>query len=120
MKKNVIYLGLAVLLCIGIIYSCSKNSAPAPVKPAVANADAQIQNFAFSPATINIKAGTTVTWKNMDSAPHTVTALTGAFDSGSIATNSTFKFQFNTPGTYVYHCTIHSMMANATVIVSSN
>lgn len=119
MKRKVIYLGLAVLLCIGIIYSCSKNMAPAPVKSTVANTNAQIQNFAFAPATINIKVGATVTWTNMDSAPHTVTSLTGAFDSGSIATSGTFKFQFNTPGTYVYHCTIHSMMANATVIVSN-
>src|ERR1700761_5164388 len=118
MKRKVIYLGLAVLLCIGIVYSCSKNTAPAPTKSA-ANTNAQIQNFAFSPATINIKAGSTVTWTNMDSAPHTVTSLTWAFDSGSIATGSTFKFQFNTPGTYVYHCLIHSMMANATVVVSN-
>ena len=95
MKRKVIYLGLAVLICIGIIYSCSKNTAPAPAKSAVANTNAQIQNFAFAPATINIKVGGTVTWTNMDSAPHTVTSLTGVFDSGSIATSSTFKFKFN-------------------------
>jgi len=117
MKKKIIYLALAIILCIGVIYSCSKNTAPAP--SASAGATAQIQNFAFSPATINIKTGGTVTWKNIDTAPHTVTSLTGAFDSGTIAIGSTFKFQFNTPGTYVYHCTIHSMMANATVIVSN-
>src|ERR1700761_543630 len=118
MKRKVIYLGIVALLFAGIIYSCSKNTAPAP-KAATTNTNAQIQNFAFSPATINIKTGSTVTWTNMDSAPHTVTSLTGAFDSGSIATNGTFKFQFNTPGTYVYHCTIHSMMANATIVVSN-
>lgn len=116
MKRKVIYLGLSILLCVGVIYSCSKNTAPPPT-PA-ANTNAQIQNFAFSPDTIDIKAGETVTWTNMDTAPHTVTSLSGAFDSGSINTNSTFKFQFNKPGTYVYHCTIHAMMANATVIVT--
>ena len=31
-----------------------------------------IQNFAFSPATITIPRGTTVTWENKDSASHTI------------------------------------------------
>jgi len=118
MKKKVIYLVLAVLLCIGVVYSCSKsvdNSAPATVTGTTAT----IQNFAFAPATVNIKVGGSVTWTNMDNVAHTVTSTTGAFDSGPVAAGQTFNFKFNTAGTYVYHCTIHSMMANATVVVSN-
>src|SRR6266446_565625 len=78
-------------------------------------------SFAFSPATLTIKAGTTVVWKNTTQVAHTVTSDDGkSFDSGSsnpIAPQSgTFSFKFATPGTYAYHCTIHPFM-KATIIV---
>jgi plastocyanin len=77
-------------------------------------------SFAFSPATLTIKAGTTVTWKNNTSVGHTVTSDDGkSFDSGTsnpIATGATFSFTFTTPGTFAYHCEIHPFM-KATIIV---
>ncbi len=76
--------------------------------------------FAFSPASLTIKAGTTVTWKNTTTVPHTVTSDDGkSFDSGSskpIAPGGTFSFTFTTAGTFAYHCTIHPFM-KATIIV---
>ena len=41
-----------------------------------------ISVFAFSPATLTVKVGTTVTWTNKDSVPHTITSDSGAFSSG--------------------------------------
>jgi plastocyanin len=79
-------------------------------------ADVSIQNFAFSPATITITAGTTVTWTNNDSTAHTITSDTGAFDSGNIANGKTYTHTFSQAGTFAYHCAIHSSM-KATVIV---
>jgi plastocyanin len=78
-------------------------------------------NFAFSPASMTIKAGSTVTWKNMTQVPHTVTSDDGkSFDSGSAnpiaAQTGMFSFTFNTPGTFAYHCSIHPYM-KATIIV---
>ncbi len=78
-------------------------------------------NFAFSPASLTIKAGTTVMWKNTTQAPHTVTSDDGtSFDSGSAnpiaAQGGTFSFTFNTAGTFAYHCSIHPFM-KATIIV---
>lgn len=78
-------------------------------------------SFAFSPASLTIKAGTTVMWKNMTQVPHTVTSDDGkSFDSGSAspiaAQSGTFSFTFNTPGTFAYHCSIHPFM-KATIIV---
>lgn len=85
----------------------------------VQDATATIQNFAFSPATIHVKVGGSVTWTNKDATPHTVTDLNGGFDSGSIAADATYKMTFNTAGTITYHCSIHSMMPNATIVVGN-
>jgi plastocyanin len=77
-------------------------------------------NFAFSPATITIKPGTTVVWTNMTSTPHTVTSDDSkTFDSGianPLGSGGTFKFTFNSAGTFSYHCEIHPFM-KAKVIV---
>ena len=78
--------------------------------------------FTFSPATITVKAGTTVTWKNVTSVAHTVTSDDGgkSFDSGTsnpvAAQTGTFSFTFKTPGTFTYHCSFHPFM-KGTVIV---
>jgi len=67
--------------------------------------------FGFSPATLTIRPGTTVTWKNMSSAPHTVTSDDGqTFGSGNIAPGGTFTFKFTVAGSYSYHCNIHPYM----------
>ncbi|HEX8927616.1 MAG TPA: plastocyanin/azurin family copper-binding protein, partial [Actinomycetota bacterium] len=74
-------------------------------------------NFAFDPKQITAKAGETVTWKNDDSATHTVTADDGSFDSGNLASDKAFSQTFDQTGAFKYHCAIHSSMI-ATVVVS--
>jgi plastocyanin len=66
--------------------------------------------MAFSPSTLTVTAGTTVTWTNKDGVPHTVTSDNGLFDSGSISNNGTYSHKFETAGTYPYHCSIHTSM----------
>ena len=67
--------------------------------------------FVFSPASLTITPGTTVIWKNMSSAPHTVTSDDGqTFDSGTIAPGGTYKFKFTSPGAFPYHCNYHPYM----------
>lgn len=78
-------------------------------------------SFAFSPATLTIKAGTTVTWKNATAVGHTVTSDDGkSFNSGTTnpiaAQGGTFSFTFTKAGTFAYHCEIHPFM-KATIIV---
>ncbi|MEV7780860.1 cupredoxin family copper-binding protein [Kitasatospora sp. NPDC088351] len=90
-----------------------------PSVPAAANA-VTIKNFAFSPATLTVKAGTTVTWTNTDSDAHTVTSKQGSggpLQSAALATNDTYSYTFTAPGTYAYYCTIHPFMT-ATVEVT--
>jgi plastocyanin len=70
----------------------------------------------FSPATLTITAGDTVTWTNEDDSPHTVTAAGGAFDSGNLDVGGSFTFTFTEPGTYPYVCAYHDEM-QATIVV---
>jgi plastocyanin len=75
-------------------------------------------NSQFSPATLTVKVGTTVTWVNRDSAPHTVTSMNGTFDSGNMNSGASYKFTFSQPGTYLYTCTYHSWMKGTIVVTS--
>jgi plastocyanin len=64
----------------------------------------------FSPASLTVTAGTTVTWQNGSVNTHTVTSDAGStqtYDSGSIGNAGTFSQTFNTAGTYNYHCKFH-------------
>lgn len=90
----------------------SESGAQAPSDAAVA-----ISGFAFDTPTLEISAGTTVTWTNNDGASHTVTADDGLFDSGAIQGGGAFSYTFDTPGTYTYYCAFHQNMT-ATVVVS--
>ncbi len=88
----------------------------APTTSAQDTAAVTISGFAFSPASLTITAGTTVTWTNQDSATHTATADDGSWDTGDIAQGASASVTFDTPGTYTYHCTIHpNMVATITV-----
>jgi plastocyanin len=75
-----------------------------------------IDNFAFNPGTIEIPAGTVVTWTNLDTTAHTATAQDGSFNSGNLNPGQSFSFKFDTPGTYVYNCQYHPNM-QATIVV---
>jgi len=66
--------------------------------------------------TVVIGVNNTVTWVNNDSAPHTVTADDGSFDSGNIAPAGTFTFTFTRPGTYEYYCAYHNWMLGTVIV----
>lgn len=94
----------------------------ATVSPSPVLAQAQavtIVNFAFQPATLEVPVGTTVTWTNQGTAPHTVTADDGSFDSGTLQPGGTFSMTFDTPGTFIYHCEIHPNMMGTIVVTAA-
>jgi plastocyanin len=77
----------------------------------------------YEPATLTVPAGTTVTWKNLDSTLHTVTsgsAETGVsgteFDSSYLAGGKTFQHTFSSAGTFDYYCTLHPFMKGQVVV----
>ena len=75
-----------------------------------------IDNFTFSPATLTVPSGTTVTWINQDDMVHTVTEANRGFSSKGLETGATYAHTFTAPGTYTYFCALHPRMT-ATVIV---
>ncbi len=80
-----------------------------------------MQGIAFSPATLTVKKGTTVTWTNQDGVEHNVVSDTdspnGGLNGSLISKGEQFSFTFTTAGTYKYHCSIHPHMM-ATVVVT--
>lgn len=64
----------------------------------------------FSPHTLDILVGTTVTWRNADRSTHTVTQDDEVFDSGFLRPGEAFSATFSRPGTFAYHCSIHAFM----------
>lgn len=73
----------------------------------------------FNPADLTIQAGETVTWHNHDGLPHTATSSDNPplFNSGDVPNGGTFAFTFDTPGTYDYFCTYHTLQGMTGTIV---
>lgn len=70
-----------------------------------------IKNFAFSPKSITVAPGATVTVTNQDAVAHTITGTKGGFNTGDIAPGQSKTFTApNTAGTYTYICNIHQYM----------
>ncbi|MVN22884.1 plastocyanin/azurin family copper-binding protein [Mucilaginibacter arboris] len=120
---------ILAITTIFLLIRCNKSSpndnpspAPSPqtgAKTPVVAAAAIIQNFAFVPTIVYLKAGGSVTWTNLDSAPHSVTDSAGGFDSKILAVNQTYLHRFSNPGTYTYHCAVHPSTEIAKIIVTN-
>ena len=73
-----------------------------------------ISGFAFSPASLNINRGDTVTWINQDSAPHDIVGDT--FLSPTLLKGQSYSLTFNQAGTVQYHCGIHPSMRGEVIV----
>lgn len=82
----------------------------------------------YVPATVTIAAGDSVTWTNVGTAPHSVTADDGSFNSSPgcpgninscIGAGGTYTHTFSSAGTFAYHCLVHGAAMSGTVIVQA-
>jgi plastocyanin len=87
-----------------------------PAAASAAETSVRIADFAFMPKEVTVPAGTTVTWPNEDSTPHTVVANDDAFDSGRLDWGQQFQHVFMEPGAYAYHCSFHPGMMGMVVV----
>lgn len=79
-------------------------------------AQVKIDNFSFAPQTLNVAAGTTVTWTNSDDVPHNVVSTEKIFKSKTMDTDEKFSYTFTNPGTYKYYCSLHPRMTGTVVV----
>ncbi len=75
-----------------------------------------ISNFTFTPDSLTVPVGATVTWVNQDDIVHTVTSVDNHFASPALDTGDMFKFKFTTPGTYSYFCSLHPKMVGKIIV----
>jgi plastocyanin len=75
-----------------------------------AGASVTVADMAFSPASVTVAVGESVTWTFQDSISHTTTSDQGFWDSGTRSGGATYARAFTSAGTFAYHCSIHSMM----------
>jgi len=80
-----------------------------------------IDNFTFTPQTLTVKAGTTVTWTNKDDIPHGIASQNNAFArSKALDTDDSYSFTFTAPGAYQYFCYVHPHMTGTIVVEPNN
>lgn len=73
-----------------------------------------ISDFAYSPATLTVKAGTTVTWQNKDGSNHFVNFA--GESSGRLRKDAVYTKTFPSPGVYEYACQLHPTMKGTVVV----
>jgi plastocyanin len=98
----------------------SRAASPLVTSVSIANgASVPTNEEFFAPDDAQVTVGSMVTWKNDDTASHTVTSGTvqnntptpdGRFDSGILNAGDSFPFVFDKAGEYPYYCTIHPWM----------
>jgi plastocyanin len=95
--------------------------APAPAAAPVAasgGTTVTMADFSFSPATITVNEGDTVTWTNSGpDEPHTATG--DGFDTGEVAVGSSASATFSEAGDYPYVCTLHANMSGTVKVLAS-
>ena len=89
-----------------------------PKAIAAASGSVTIADFNFSPASITIDVGDTVTWNNNGPTPHSATANDGSFDTGILRKGQSGSHTFNQAGSFSYYCKPHPYM-KATVVVEA-
>jgi plastocyanin len=115
MKRLLIFPTVAFLLLLGTLLPFGSKNASAESTSSAAGA-VKIDNFSFTPTTLTVPAGTTVTWTNSDDIPHTVVSDDKAFKSKVLDTDEKFSYTFTKPGTYAYFCSVHPKMTGKIVV----
>jgi hypothetical protein len=93
---------IVIFLIVVVVFSCKKKD----TTPQGEN-EIWLLYKRFNPTTIQIKKGTTLTFKNKDNANHSITESTGKFDSGKIKPDGQWEYTFNDSTAYSVYCHYH-------------
>jgi LPXTG-motif cell wall-anchored protein len=92
--------------------------APKPKAIAAASGSVTIADFSFTPGSLTINQGDTVTWVNNGPTPHSATATGGSFNTGILKAGQSASHTFAQAGTFSYFCQPHPFM-KATIVVQA-
>ena len=106
LRLTVLFTALASTPCLAE----DTNNAGAPV------ATVSMDHNTFIPSEITVVPGTTVTWVNKETMPHTVVDLNKGFRSKTLVKDASFSFTFTTAGDYSYLCSIHPNMKGKVIV----
>lgn len=76
----------------------------------------EIRGFQYAPATLAVKVGDLVLWKNADLVPHTASAKGTDLETGSLGVNGTGRYTARRKGTFAYVCAFHPTMKGTLVV----
>ncbi len=113
---RMLVLGVPLLAAVALLGACSSDNGD-DASGGMRSADTvSIEDFNFEPQTIEVGAGTEVSWTNDDDFAHTVTARDDSFSSGDIEGGDGFSQTFEDLGEYEYFCSIHNSMTGTVVV----
>ena len=117
-RLSVPLLGGLALAAALVLAGCGGDGGGAEAAPVTGVTQVAAKDNRFSPAAIQVPAGTTVTWTFEDGLiPHDVKA--DSFSSGEPRRDGSFAHTFDQPGTYPYRCTLHDGMTGRVVVTGS-
>jgi len=116
--KTKISLLLSVLIAAFVLVSCYKSKSS--YNSSSSTAKISITSSGYSPASLTVTNGSTVTWTNNDNITHTVTTDEGSINSGDIAPGSSYSKTFATAGTYTYHDAHNANMTGVLIVTMAS
>lgn len=116
--KHKIALCLSALVLAASIMGCTQNKNGQSKKPTDTRALVQIgiERSGFKPASIEIKVNDIVDWVNNDSIKHRIEADDGSWKSRVLANNYHYEKNFQLPGIYAYHDSLHPKMKGKIIV----
>ncbi len=114
--RRILILFLSLILSAGIGAKAKKGDSEKKDKSAENAHNVSIKSQKFEPATITVKPGETVTWKNDDDHDHAVVASDDSFKSGNLSHGETFEQKFETKGKFKYTCSYHPREKGTVVV----
>jgi LPXTG-motif cell wall-anchored protein len=91
-----------------------------PSANASASATVTISDFKFTPDTVTVNEGDSVTWTNDGPSVHTATADDGSFDTGSLRKGESGSATFTSAGTITYICQPHPFMKGKVIVQAAS
>ncbi|MHB8896258.1 MAG: cupredoxin domain-containing protein [Candidatus Geothermincolia bacterium] len=129
-RRGLLLVAMGVLIVSLVVFAgCSSTKTTTPTTPKTTpkttpsttpsgtSSTVSVVDFSFQPATLTVKTGGTVTWKNNGATAHDITFTD--FTSGALQPGLSFSHTFNTAGTFPYHCAIHPSMTGTIVVTAS-